>query len=140
MTDKRFEDRLCRIAEKHKNGPQIEFLAGEGDADTARAAAAPPSRPAPSLLLALLGAMAGLVALHFLHDQFGLELLLVMPPQMLAEIGVERPHLAAAAGLLALCALFTVTSFLRGRKAVRMLSFAGAATGAALGSAYTLLF
>ena len=134
MGDKRFEERLQRIAHRTRGGAQAELLAGVGEISEAKEAAEP-VKPG-SLVLAALGAGTGFAALKVIRDNVGLETLLATPPDALIELGRADPMVGAAGAVLGLCVLFLLTSFVRGRKAVKMLSFSGAAVGAAVSGAY----
>ena len=134
MGDKIFEDRLRRIAERTHGGTQVELLAGVGEISQAKEAAEPVKKG--SLVLAALGATTGFGAFKVLRDQVGIEAMMTLPPDVLIHLATSEPMIGAAAGVLALCAFLLLVSFLRGRKAVSMLSFTGAAIGAAASGAY----
>lgn len=139
MSNKAFDDRLKRIADRAKHGHQAEMLAGVGDVGTAKDEASSVVTPKASLVLVALGAVIGFVAFRMLRDLVGVEALLVMPPEMMLEIAQSEPMIGATASFLALLVVLALISFLRGRKAVKMLSFAGGAVGAVMGGVYAAL-
>lgn len=131
MSDHRFTDRLKRIETRQRSGAPVQILAGVGDVKEAEEAAE--GKPRASLILALLGASAGVWSLQVLKNQVGLNGLLSYPPEMLLEIALAEPMIGAAAGLLVTSALLAVISFLKGRKAFKIMSFSWAALGGAIG-------
>ncbi|THH38374.1 hypothetical protein E4Z66_02040 [Aliishimia ponticola] len=135
MTDKRFEERLKRIAARTAQGAEVEMLAGVGETEVAVKAAAAVDKPRASLVLALAGAIVGFAAFRPLRDLVGIDALMTMPPETLLEIGTAQPMVGGAAIVLGLCALLSVFSLLRGRKAFKLMSFSWAALGAAFGGA-----
>lgn len=139
MADKRFDDRLKRIADRTKHGHHAELLAGVGDVNTAKDEAENAATPKPSLLLVALGAVIGFVVFRMFRDLVGLEALMAMPPEMLMEIVQSEPMIGATAGFLALIVFLALISFFRGRRAVKMLSFAGGAVGAIMGGVYAAM-
>lgn len=131
MSNQRFDDRLKRIEKRQKRGAPVQILAGVGDVEEASEAAE--GKPRASLILALLGAAAGLWSLQVLKNQVGLDGLFSYPLEMLIEIALAEPMIGAAAGLLLTSALLAIVSFLKGRKAFHIMSFSCAAVGGAIG-------
>lgn len=134
MADRRFDDRLKRIAVRKRGGPHAELLAGVGDLSDARAAAGA-QPPSASFLLIILGALTGFLGFDILDDMLGLNALLAMTPSALFALAKIEPRIAVASGALGICAFMALYSFIRGRNAAGMMSFSFSAIGAALGGA-----
>ena len=146
MGDTRFEERLKRIEDRCASGAKSELLAGvsevrAGHAVPRKAVHRSGGRPvrSASFLLILLGALTGLVSFDMLHDLVDVPRFAALPPEEMLDVFRADPMVAAGASTLALCTLLAVTSFLLGRRSVRVMSFSGAALGSALGAAMPLM-
>lgn len=139
MCNTRFQERVKRIEARHLGGARAELVAGINEtraATTATAAALPaPRGPHASLMLILLGAATGLLAARHVLATDWIGLARAMSPEIAAEFLRTQPVPSAAATFLSICALFALASLLRGRRAVRMMSFSVAALGAVFGTA-----
>ena len=139
MKDSRFNDRISRIQSKHSKGFQPEVLAGVGEVNEAKKAAADGLRR-PSLKLALVGVLIGLAAFALLNDIVGLREAAALAPNEMLAVAQSDPLVMFVSGLLVIFAFMGVIAILRGRKSVQMASFvwpavltAGAATAYVVG-------
>ncbi len=137
MCDQRFEDRLKRIEVRAGNGAKGELLAGVDETRgpvKARSVAALPAKRSASPGLILLGVLAGYCSFNVLRSFDAPDVLVSLPPEDVLNLVRADPLAAAAAAMLLFSAVFSLASLLRGRQAVRMMSFSCASMGAALGS------
>ena len=137
--DKRFEDRLGRIETRARSGAKAELLAGVGDVRVARENALAANPVSASLITTLAGAGLGVYCSIILQDVELPDSILVPSIDDLIALFSTYPIQMVAALIVIISVFLAVTSFVRGRRAARMLGFSCALIGAFAGGVITAL-